>query len=387
MTVMPKLEYRIARHMVEIERSGLMRSLRVPSRIDLSSNDYLGLSRHRLITRRMAGAVILQGCGSTGSRLLRGDRRVFAQIEERFARWKGSEDSLFFGSGYLANIAVLSTFLDEGDTVFSDELNHASLIDGLRLSKARRVIFPHCDSNALRLLIAQEKALGCKGQMFVVTESLFSMDGDEAPLKEYAAICRANHAALIVDEAHAVGVYGMKGSGLIEERCVEEDVFISINTCGKALGIGGAFVCGRGWAIDYLIQRARPFIYSTAPPPAMAEAIDEALNVISEQPQMRSNLLRQAHHFRGLLREADFALSEGSSQIIPVIIGGAQESANVAERLFQAGFDVRAIRPPTVRPGTSRLRLSVNLQLTEGLASNFVDVLRRAIESGRRLMG
>ena len=265
---MRDLEQHIRRQLTDIDTAGLRRTLRVPAGVDLSSNDYLGLASHPVLKERMAEAVRREGCGSTASRLLRGQRESFAAIEDRFAAFKGTAASLYFSSGYLANLGVLATFPEEGDIVFSDELNHASLIDGLRLSRARRVIFPHADVQALRERMEQEPA----SRRFLVTESLFSMDGDEAPLAEYAKLCRASGAALIVDEAHAVGIYGPRGSGMIEEAGISEDVFLSINTAGKALGVGGAFVAGPAWAIDYLIQRARSFIFSTAPPPAMAAA-------------------------------------------------------------------------------------------------------------------
>src|SRR3984885_13928013 len=195
----------------ELDRAGLRRSLRAPFGIDLSSNDYLGLAAHPMPKQRMAAAVCEHGCGSTGSRLLRGERDCFSAIERRFARFKGTERSLYFSSGYLANLAVLTAFPEAGDVIFSDERNHASLIDGARLSRAKRVIFPHNDAAALAGLM---RGTAGAGQKVVVTESLFSVDGDFAPLAEYAALCRENEAVMIVDEAHAVGIYGERGQGL-----------------------------------------------------------------------------------------------------------------------------------------------------------------------------
>lgn len=203
-------------------------------------------------------AVLREGCGSTGSRLLRGERESFTAVESAFATFKGCARSLYFSSGYMANLAVLTTFPEAGDAVYSDERNHASLIDGVRLSRARCIVFPHNDVGTLARLLKQE--IG-QAQKFVVTESLFSMDGDMAPLADYAALCRSTGAALIVDEAHAVGIYGERGSGLIEASGIDRDVFVSVNTAGKALGVSGAFVAGPAWAIDYLIQRARTFIF------------------------------------------------------------------------------------------------------------------------------
>ncbi|HKX27838.1 MAG TPA: 8-amino-7-oxononanoate synthase, partial [Blastocatellia bacterium] len=347
----------------------------------LSSNDYLGLAHHPLLKERMAEAVRREGCGSTGSRLLRGERADFAAVEERFAAFKEAAAALYFGSGYAANLAVLSAFPESGDVVFSDALNHASLIDGLRLSKARRVIFPHGDPATLKHLLAAERG---PGQKFVVTESLFSMDGDQAPLREYAYLCRQNGAALIVDEAHAVGIYGARGSGLIEAAGVEPEVLLSVNTAGKALGVGGAFVAGPDWAIDYLIQRARPFIFSTAPPPALAAALDAALTVIADEPQRRSQLLERSARFRRQLIESGVPVPPGDSPIIPVVLGDNSRTVAVAAALQAQGFDVRAIRPPTVPPGTARLRVAVNVKLDEATLRRFVVSLAEAIAETER---
>jgi 8-amino-7-oxononanoate synthase len=354
------LERRVRASLEELDRDGLRRRLRIPSGIDLSSNDYLGLAAHPLLKQRMAAAVCEHGCGSTGSRLLRGERACFSAIERRFADFKGTERSLYFSSGYLANLAVLTAFPESGDVIFSDERNHASLIDGARLSRARRVIFPHNDAAALARLLREETG---RGQKFIVTESLFSVDGDFAPLEEYATLCRETGAALIVDEAHAVGIYGERGQGL------GDDVFVSINTAGKALGVAGAFVAGPEWAIEYLAQRARPFIFSTAPPPAVAAALDASLDVIDAEPQRRARLLELAAYLR---RRLDM---QGTSQIIPVMLGSNERAVAVAEELQREGFDARAIRPPTVPPGTARLRISVNVNLSETIIDRFVEAL------------
>jgi 8-amino-7-oxononanoate synthase len=231
------------------------------------------------------------------------------------------------------------------------------------LSHARRIVFPHGDVDALTRLLAEEWGAG---QKFVVTESLFSMDGDFAPLKEYAALCRTANAALIVDEAHAVGIYGARGSGWIEACGVEEDVFLSINTAGKALGVAGAFVAGPEWAVESLIQRARPFIFSTAPPPSVAAAIEAGIDMIAAEPERRTRLLALAAHLRERLRVM------GSSQIIPVILGTNERAVEAAAELQRNGFDVRAVRPPSVPPGTARLRISVNANLSEDVLDRLV---------------
>jgi 8-amino-7-oxononanoate synthase len=324
----------------------------------------------------MIEAVAREGAGSTGSRLLRGNREGFAALERRFASLKGTARSLYFSSGYLANLAVLTTFPEPGDVIFSDERNHASLIDGIRLSSARREIFPHNDVAAVRRALDATRQTD---QRFVVVESLFSMDGDEAPLKQYAELCRASGAHLIVDEAHAVGIYGAKGSGLIEANGIEEDVFLSVNTASKALGVSGAFVAGADWAIDYLIQRARPFIFSTAPPPSIAAALDASLDIVEREPQRRSAVLERARALRMQLRTAGVPLPEGTSPIVPVLLGDNDRAVAVADALQAEGFDVRAIRPPTVPPGSARLRISVNVNLTDELMNRFATALAAAL--------
>ena len=302
----------------------------------------------------MAASVKELGVGSTGSRLLRGHRDCFDAVERKFAAFKGAERSLYFSSGYLANLAVLTTFCDEGDTVASDASNHASLIDGLRLSRARRVIYPHATPPPVA--------------DFVVTESLFSMDGDFAPLRAM------KQGLLIVDEAHAVGVFGERGSGLIEETGIR--AFVSINAAGKALGVSGAFVAGPEWAIEYLIQRARPFIFSTAAPPAVAAAIDAALDVIAAEPERRARLRSLARYLRQRL-----GMPESDSPIIPYVLGENQRAVAVAELLQAEGFDVRAIRPPTVPAGTARLRISINTNLTEEILDRFAVALENACKA------
>jgi 8-amino-7-oxononanoate synthase len=350
------LEQRLRGHLAELERDGLIRRRRPPQGIDLSSNDYLGLATHPLIKERMAAAVCAMGAGSTGSRLLRGERDCFTVLEQRFAKFKGTERSLYFGSGYLANLAVLTTFPESGDTIFSDQRNHASLIDGARLSRAERVVFPHLQPGAV------------PDGAFLVTESVFSMDGDIAPLAQYAKL----GAALIVDEAHAVGLYGDRGQGRIEEINAGDGVFVSVNPAGKALGVAGAFVAGPAWAIEYLEQRARPFIFSTAAPPAIAAALDASLDVIAAEPERRERVRFLAGYLRERLVEAGIAVPVGDSPIIPVIIGENERAVAVAAALQQAGFDVRAIRPPTVPAGTARLRISVNVGLSEEILDRFV---------------
>jgi 8-amino-7-oxononanoate synthase len=237
-------------------------------------------------------------------------------------------------------------------------------------------VFPHRDVDTLSRLLASENSPGLK---FVVTESLFSMDGDRAPLTEYAALCRRSDAALIVDEAHAVGVYGNQGAGLIEEAGIKDSVFLSINTAGKALGVAGAFVAGSSWAIDYLIQRARTLIYSTAAPPSLAEALETALTIVATEPDRRSRVVELASALRARLARRGLTPAEGG-HIIPIVLGDAARSSAVAASLADAGFDVRAIRPPTVPKGTSRLRVSINSRLDEPTLERFASTLEGVLD-------
>lgn len=352
----------------------MFRTLCSPTGIDLSSNDYLGLAKHPKLVNRLINAVRQEGCGSTGSRLLRGHRESFTAIEQRFSKFKRTARSLYFSSGYLANIAVLTTLPESGDVVYSDERNHASLIDGLRLSRADCVVFPHNDLNCLAEILSKDRR---SGQRFIVVESLFSMNGDFAPLADYVSLCRKYDAYLIVDEAHAVGIYGREGNGLIDAAGVSPDVLVSINTAGKALGVTGAFVAGAGWAIDYLEQRARPFIFSTAPPPAFAEALMVSLEIIASEPERRERLFDRVKFLRKQLRQMNISISSDESQIIPILVGENTQTVSLASKMQKHGFDVRAIRPPSVPDGQALLRLSVNADLSEEDLRGFVEALNK----------
>ena len=396
------LRERVRARLGDLEENGLLRTLRAPSGVDLSSNDYLGIAADPRVKDAMIAAAACEGVGSTGSRLLRGERERFTALEARFAQFKGAERSLYFSSGYLANIAVMTTFAEGDDVIVSDERNHASLIDGIRLSPAQREIVAHNDVAAVRraLQVGARRAgdvrraggaggagraggagwvEGAPGERFLVVESLFSMDGDEAPLAEYAEICAATGAHLIVDEAHAVGVYGRRGTGLIEEHRIADRVFLSINTAGKALGVAGAFVAGPAWSIDYLIQRARPFIFSTASPPALTSALAASLDIIEGEPQRRARLREISEKLRVRLLKAGIQAGAGTSHIIPIFIGDNDAAVAIAEAMQADGFDVRAIRPPSVPPGTARLRIAVNVNLTDDLIDRFVPALASAL--------
>jgi len=372
---MESLKARVAAHLAALRQEQLLRTLQPPRGVDLCSNDYLGLSGHPLLKERMMAAVARDGCGSTGSRLLRGERDAFSRVERQFAAFKQAERAVYFSSGYLANLAVMSTLPEAGDVIFSDARNHASLIDGIRLSRARRVVFAHNDATGLEALLAAADAR----HAFVVVESLFSMDGDLAPLADYAARCRRFGATLVVDEAHAVGVFGARGSGLVEAHGLEANDCVTINTAGKALGVSGAFVAGPAWMVEYLVQRARPFVFSTAPPPAVADALEAALAIVAAEPERRARLHHLARHLRARLSAAGLACPAGVSPIVPIVLGSNERALSVARALQAEGFDVRAIRPPSVPPGTARLRVTVNVTLDEAILDRFAAALASAV--------
>jgi 8-amino-7-oxononanoate synthase len=370
-----RLASRVAARLRSLGDAGLRRRLSPPAGVDLSSNDYLGLAHDPRVVRAFADAVSREGCGSTGSRLLRGDREAFHDVERRFAAFKHAGAALYFSSGYLANLAVLTTLTERGDVILSDERNHASLIDGVRLSSADRVVFPHNDIGAVAARL--DEAANSGRHTFVVVESVFSMDGDVAPLADYAAICDTHGATLVVDEAHAVGLFGEGGSGVIEAAGLSHEACVSINSAGKALGVGGAFVAGPAWAIEYLVQRARPFVFSTAAPPAVAGAIQASLDVVAGEPDRRTRARQRSRYARAALANVGIAVPEGETPIVPILIGANDEAVRIAETLQADGFDIRAIRPPTVPDGTSRLRLSVNVDLDEATLDAFVGALAR----------
>jgi 8-amino-7-oxononanoate synthase len=342
--------------------------------VDFCSNDYLGLAEHPLLREAVLRAVENSTrVGGTASRLLSGQTEDWRKLEDEFAKFAGTEAALFFGSGYAANMGLVSSLVGTDDVVYSDVLNHASLIDGMRLSGARKLIYPHLDLTALEDELRRET--GAPWRRIIVTESVFSMNGDVAPLKEMAALAEKYGAAMIVDEAHATGVQGKAGRGVAAEAGILPQVLATIHTCGKALGSAGAFVCGPAVIKDHLINHARTFIFSTALPPYFAEQIGAALKLAVEMDGERDTLLKRASGFNAALRKAGFKTARSASQIVPVVLGGNEDTLQAAEMLQQAGFAVRAIRPPTVPTGKSRLRLSLTTRIAEEELTRLVQCL------------
>ena len=374
MNVRQEFEDRLAATLAALRSAGLLRQMRLPMGVDLVSNDYLGLADHPQLTDTMRAILGDLPAGSGGSRLLRGHHEIFERIEERLASFSGSESALLFGSGYAANIGLLQAIVSPDDLIVSDERNHASLIDGIRLTKAATAIYPHQDFNALEAALSQPR----RGRAVVITESVFSMDGDLTPLHEVCAIAERAGAIVIVDEAHATGMYGARGSGRIEELGLRDRVVATVHTGGKALGSGGAWVAGSRALRDVLVNRARSFIFSTAPLPVLAVALSAGLDVIEREPQRRQEVHRKSSLLRNALAHAGVD-AQGESMIVPIIAGTNDAAMELQSGAMAAGFDVRAIRPPSVPAGTARLRVTVRYPVSD------TELLRFASEMGQLL--
>lgn len=317
--------------------------------------------------------------GAGGSRLLRGHHAEHEELEAEAARFFGSERTLYMGSGFTANLAVLSTLPQPGDLVLYDALVHASAHDGMRASRAECQSIAHNDANAFEAAIFRWRQAGGNGQVWIVVESLYSMDGDMAPLVDLAAIADRHQAFLVVDEAHATGVHGPDGRGLSAHLEGRENVVV-IHTCGKALGSAGALVSACGVLCDYLVNRARPFIYATAPSPLQALGVLHALRMVQSQPERRQALHDLVRHANGLIAE-QLGIATSGTQIIPVIVGEDAKAVRIARRLQAEGFDIRAIRPPTVPARTARLRITITLNVDRETIERMVDHLVQIMEN------
>jgi 8-amino-7-oxononanoate synthase len=352
------------------------RSLAEIEGTNFCSNDYLGLAVHPALREAVARAVQnTSRVGGTGSRLLSGQTEDWYSLEEEFAQFASTESALFFGSGYAANVGLLAALVGPDDVVYSDVLNHASLIDGMRLSGARKVIYPHLDLGALEESLRQDA--GAPWRRLIITESVFSMNGDVAPLKEMATLAEKYGAAMLVDEAHATGVHGPEGRGLVVGNQILQHVLATIHTCGKALGSAGAFVCGPSVLKEHLINHARTFIFSTALPPYFSEQIRAALALAIGMETERQSLLKRASRMIASLRREGFDTAGSGSQIVPVVLSKNEDTLKAASHLQREGFAVRAIRPPTVPVGGARLRLSLTVSIAESELRRLVDCLTK----------
>jgi 8-amino-7-oxononanoate synthase len=331
--------------------------------INFCSNDYLGLAEDPRLKHAVLESVKRAArTGGTGSRLLSGHDLAWDELEEEFATFAGTEAAVYFANGYAANLGLLSAVLDKDDLVFSDALNHASLIDGIRLSGARRVIYAHLDLSALEKVLRAWEKESCR--KVIVTESVFSMDGDIADLSAMQSLALRYGASLVVDEAHATAVHGPSGAGIIAHAGLAKEVLAVVHTCGKALASAGGFVCGSKVLRDFLINHARTLIFSTAMPAYFAEQIRAALQLAKPMNRERELLLENSRSLAAFLRADGWDLSGTASQVIPIVVGSNEDALAVAHFLRERGFAIRAIRPPSVPVGSARLRLSLTARIS-----------------------
>jgi glycine C-acetyltransferase/8-amino-7-oxononanoate synthase len=333
----------------------------------LCSNDYLGLAVDARVREAAAEAALRWGAGSGASRLISGNMEPHRELEAALAAFKGYERALLFGSGYLANTGTIAALAGPGEVVFSDELNHASIIDGCRLARAETVVYRHNDVEHLESLL--RAAPGAPA--LIVTDGVFSMDGDVAPLPELLELARRHGARLMVDEAHATGALGPGGRGAVAAAGLSGEVDVVMGTMGKALGSYGAYVCASAETVDFLVNRARPFVFSTAPPPPVVGAARAALGVLEAEPERVDWLIANARVLREALAAEGLVAAASTTQIVPIEIGEAEPTMALCERALERGVFAQGIRPPTVPEGSSRLRFTV-------MATHEPEELRRA---------
>jgi 8-amino-7-oxononanoate synthase len=372
----------VAERLAELRRAGLQRRLRLiegpqgprvlldgAEVLLLCSNNYLGLADHPRVRQAAADAAERFGAGAGASRLISGSMSLHRKLEDRLAEFKGSEAALLFGSGYLANTGTVAALAGRDGVVFSDELNHASIIDGCRLSRAEKFVYRHLDLEHLEWGL---RAAGRRSQL-IVTDGVFSMDGDVAPLAGLVELARRHDCMLMVDEAHGTGALGPGGRGSVAAAGLSGEVDVVVGTLGKALGGYGAYVCASGQLVELLINTARPFIYSTAPPPPSVGAALAALSMLADRPGMVEQLRRNAATLRERLIGQGLETGGSRTQIVPVLVGDARRAMALCERTLEGGVFAQAIRPPTVPAGSSRLRLTV-------MANHRAEELRHAAQ-------
>jgi 8-amino-7-oxononanoate synthase len=387
----PDLLARIATAQAERERASLLRRLRTVEAVDgahiavdgrrlvnFASNDYLGLAQHPALREALERAAAHWGVGASAAHLLGGHREEHAALEDALARWTGRERALLFSTGYMANLGVLCALLGEGDLCVQDKLNHASLLDAAHLSGCTLKRYQHADAaSATRQLAAQPGAAA-----LLASDGVFSMDGDVAPLCELAALAREQHATLMIDDAHGLGVLGPDGAGSVAEaRLSQVDVPVLMGTLGKALGTAGAFVAGSAALVDGLVQQARTFVYTTALPPALAAATRVAIDVARFEGWRRDRLAQLVTHFREGAVARGLALLDSRTPIQPLLVGDADAALSLSQRLEAAGLYVPAIRPPTVPHGAARLRVALSTLHSERDVERLLDALATTMPS------
>jgi 8-amino-7-oxononanoate synthase len=338
--------------------------------INFSSNNYLGIANHPALRDAAKAAIDRYGCGSGASRLISGNMTLHEELEAKIAEFKGTEAALVFNSGFQANTGIIPALVGTEDVVFSDALNHASIIDGCRLARAKIIVYEHGNLDQVRRGLKEAPTLNRK---LIVTESLFSMDGDEAPLTEIVELAERYGAMVMVDEAHATGVYEPNGAGLVARLGLGERVLAQMGTLGKALGGFGAYVAGSKGLRELLINRCRSFIFTTSLPPAVMAMGIAAIDLVVKEPERRQALWNNCHTLRNGLKALGYSLGNGSSQILPLIVGDAGACMKMSEYLLSRGVFAQGIRPPTVPPGTSRLRITL-------MATHSPEQIKRALE-------
>ncbi len=343
--------------------------------VNFGSNDYLALAADPRLASAAVAAISADGIGSGASPLITGHSETHARLEGRLAEFEGTEAALVFPSGFTANLAAVTALAGPGDVVFSDAKNHASIWDGCRLSRADVRVYPHGDWRQLDALLARDSG---HRRRLIATDSLFSMDGDLAPLAELADLARRRDAMLLIDEAHATGVFGARGRGAAEHFGAEDGIAARVGTLSKALGCSGGFISGSRELIEYVINSGRSYIYSTAAPAAIAAVALAALDVVASEPYRRRELLDRAAYLRQRLAELGWRMGPSASQIIPIVAGSPQRAVELSRRLRERGLFVPAIRPPTVPEGEACLRIS----LTWGHAEEAVQRLIEALGPG-----
>ena len=342
--------------------------------LNFSSNNYLGLSTHPKVIEAAKSALEKWGAGSGASRLISGNLGIHEELEKELAGFKKEEAALIFSSGYLANLGAVTSLLDERDVVLVDRLNHASLVDAARLSKAKLWVYPHRDVAVLSKLLSRAKNFR---RRLVLTDAYFSMDGDVAPLDKLLEVCRDHDTILMIDEAHSTGVYGKTGAGLSEHFGLQGQMDIVMGTLSKALGSVGGYIAGRRILREYLVNRSREFIYTTAPAPAASAAALQAVKIVQKSPDLRDKLWRNIHSVREKLTELGFDLMGSEGPVIPVLIGGTKKVLEAKELLLKKGIFAPAIRPPTVSKGTDRIRISLMATHTKAHLEELVAILKK----------
>lgn len=367
---------RISRRIIDIKKANRFRILKEPEGIDFCSNDYLGMAGRKETVKYLKEGTTIYGGGSTASRLIRGHRDIFPQLEDTFSRWVNSESTLFLANGFLANIGLLDAIKDKSTKIFCDRLNHASILDGIRLSNCDTRYYRHLDMNHLEDLL---KKSSLDDEKIIISETIFSMDGDTAKIEELIRLKKTYNCILILDEAHALGVYGREGAGLSNTGSIDpyNDIDFRIFTGGKSLGLEGAFISCSQTCKDFLINTLRSFIFTTAPLPAIAYALDKLIPIIRNMNSERKLIYKLSDKLRLFFKENNYSTGNSSTHIIPVILNDELITMNLASKLQANGYDIRGIRPPTVKESRLRINVSANIEETQihSLCSKFLELV------------